>query len=153
MKTTVKKVTDAYAFLDKAKYTKMEAADRRKLIKGIYRMKKVSAEYNDFRNDALKRLRPDNAEEMATLLSELDRMKPEEQMNALSQQKYADALRANAEFNKAVGECLGEELEKEVELDFLPLTEEAFDRLLDSNPEWSVGQAMLAEEILCDSDK
>ena len=152
MKKTIKteKINEAYTLLDAAKYTKMEAADRRNIVKALRHLKKVSVEFNDFREDAIKRLRPDNFEEVAALINKFNAMTTEEREAAVAEKKYTDALKANIEFNTSVNECLREELDKLVELDFTGLSETAIDAMLDSNPDWTVGQAMLVEDILAE---
>ena len=152
MKATVKKIAEAYALLDRAKYSKMESADRRLLIKAMRAMKKTALDYEDFKQDSMKRLTPENAEELVRIIEEFNAFKPEERANALSDPKFAEALEANAEYSREVSECLREEGSKEIDLDFTPFSEDAFGALMDSNPEWSMGQAMLAEEILCGTD-
>lgn len=143
------RIINAYRTLDAAKLAKMEVADRFTLIKALRPMKKVSAEFDDFREDAIKRLKPENYGEIAEAVNRFNEMSQEEREAAISEKKYADALKANLEFNNSMNDCLKEELTKETELDFATLPEEAFGKLLDSNPEWTLGIAMELEEILC----
>lgn len=143
------RIINAYRTLDAAKLAKMEVADRFTLIKALRPMKKVSAEFDDFREDAIKKLKPENYGEIAEAVNRFNEMSQEEREAAISEKKYADALKANLEFNNSMNDCLKEELTKETELDFATLPEEAFGKLLDSNPEWTLGIAMELEEILC----
>lgn len=143
------RIINAYRTLDAAKLAKMEVADRFTLIKALRPMKKVSAEFDDFREDAIKRLKPENYGEIAEAVNRFNEMSQEEREAAISEKKYADALKANLDFNNSMNDCLKEELTKETELDFATLPEEAFGKLLDSNPEWTLGIAMELEEILC----
>ena len=145
MKTTTAKVANVYPLLDKAKYTKMENADRKALIKAMRPLKKVSA---DFREDAIKRLRPENFDKIAELIDKFNTLPQEERKVAIADPEYQKAFKVNGEYNTAINDCLSEEFDKEIELDFTPLTEDAVDRLLDSNTDWTVGQAMAVEELL-----
>lgn len=153
MKTTTGKVSEAYTLLDSAKYSKMESKERIALIKAMRAMKKVAEDFNGFRQDAVKRLMPDNFEDIANRINEFNAMSQQERVAAVEKPEYADALRANAKFNADVESCIAEETAKEIELAFEPLAADAFVNLLDSNPEWTAGQAMLAEDMLCGSEE
>ena len=153
MKTTTGKVSEAYALLDSAKYSKMESKERIALIKAMRQMKKVAEDFNGFRQDAVKRLMPENFEDIANRINEFNAMSQQERVAAVEKPEYADALRANAKFQNDVESCVAEEGAKEIELAFEPLAADAFVNLLDSNPEWAVGQAMLVEDMLCGSEE
>lgn len=152
MKTTVEKVANIYPLLDKAKYTKMDNADRKALIKAMRPMKKTATEFNDFRDEAIKRLRPENFDKVAELIDKFNSLPQEERKQAIADPEYQEAFKANGEYNNAINDCLKEEFDKEIELDFTPLTEEAVDKLLDSNTDWTLGQAMAVEELLCSKE-
>lgn len=141
-------INEVYTLLDAAKYTKMEAADRRALVKAMRPLKKVYTDFNDFREDAIKRLRPDNYEEVARLVDEFNGLSADARNAAVADPKYASAIKAFNDFQTNISECLREEVAKEHELDYEPLTDEAIDRLLDSNAEWTVGQAMLVQDVI-----
>lgn len=150
MKKTVKdfEIENIYPVLDKAKYAKMDAQGRRQVFAAMYAMKKVMTDYNSYREELVKRLRPENAEEIARLVDEFNAMPQGERESAIKDKKYADALKANLEFSNEVQKCL---FEKESELDFAPLSDEAFDALCDSNPDWDFGQSMALHDILCET--
>ena len=148
MKATVKEIADAYALLGRAGYSKMETADLILFNKAMRPLKKIALEYEDFKADSMRRLTPENAEELLKTLDEFNAMKPKERAVAVRETKFAEAIKANANYNKALMECLKEEDTKVVELDFAPLTEDGFVRLMMSN-QWNMEQVMLAEGILC----
>ena len=152
MKKTVKdiEIENIYPVLDKAKYAKMDAQGRRQVFAAMYAMKKVMTDYNSYREELVKRLRPENAEEIARLVDEFNAMPQGERESAINDKKYADALKANLEFSNEVQKCL---FEKESELDFAPLSDEAFDALCDSNPDWDFGQLIAIKELLCEDGK
>lgn len=141
-------VNEVYVILDSAKYTNMEPAERRALVKAMRPLKKIYVEFTDFRDDAVKRLRPDNYEEVAHLVDEFNRLAVDARISAMADPKYASAIRTFNVFQSEIAECLSEEAVREHELEYEPLTSEAIDRLLDSNTGWTVGQAMLVEEAL-----
>lgn len=152
MKTTTANVANIYPILDKAKYSKMDNADRKALIKAMRPMKKVAEEYNDFREGAVKRLRPENFDKVAELIDRFNSLSQEERKAAIADPEYQEAFKVNGEYNNAINDCLKDEFDKEIELDFTPLTEDAVDRLLDSNTDWTLGLAMAVEELLCSNE-
>ena len=151
MKTKVKEIAEAYALLDKAKTDKLARADCAALMKAMHAMKRVATDFEEFRRDVLTRLRPEKAEEYAATLAEFDAMTVEQRKEAVGEAKYAEALLANAEFEQTVSESLADEAAREVELT-APLREEAFCVLMESNPDWTLGQAMRVQQVLCETD-
>lgn len=151
MKKTIKtgRVTALYGILDAAKYTKMDSTARTSLIRAMRPMRRVANDYNEYREDAVKRLRPDNYDQVAGLVQKFAAMDAEAQKTAIAESPYKEALKTNYEFNTALNKCMADENEKEVELDFAPLPDEAFDGLCDSNPDWTLGQCVELQAVLC----
>lgn len=151
MRQTIKtgRVTALYGILDAAMYTKMDSAARTSLIRAMRPMRRVANDCNEYREDAVKRLRPDNYDEVAGLIQKFAAMDADAQKTAIDEPRYKDALTANYEFNTALNKCMAEENDKDVELDFAPLTDDAFDALCDSNPDWTLGQCMELQDVLC----
>lgn len=151
MKKTVKKETivNIYQALDNATLGKMETADRFVFIKALRPLKKVIVDFNDFKEDAVKRLKPENYDTIAEKVQKFNGMSREDKEAAINDKEYADALKANGEFNLNIDKCLREELDKEVELEFAPLSEDAFGKLMESNTEWNAGVIMAIEDLLC----
>lgn len=59
-------------------------------------------------------------------------------------------VNANMEaYNADVARCIGEEASREQELEFEPLTEEAFGRLLDSN-DLDISTIIVLQDVLCE---
>lgn len=147
-KFTILQIDTAYSRLDKAKYDKMATSDRFALIKAMRQMKKVAKDFEEFREDAAKRLRPDGFDAVENKINEIRNLAGEEQTKALTDPANADALKKNFEYQNSITECIKEEAEKEVSLDFAPLSEEAFGKLIDGNPDWTCGVALEMEDIL-----
>lgn len=155
MKKTVKKETivNMYQTLDNATLGKMETADRFVFIKALRPLKKVTTDFNDFKEDAVKRLKPEDYDAIAEKVQKFNGMSREDKESALSDKEYADALKANGEFNLNIDKCLREELDKEVELEFAPLSEDAFGKLMESNTSWNAGVIMALEDLLCGKEE
>lgn len=148
MKATKEKISEAYAILDSARLDKMEVRERFGVIRALRPMKKVTADLNDFREDAVKRLRPEGFGEVEKRLEEIRTLPADRQEEALRDPANTPALRANLEYGKAVSDCIRDELTKEIDLGFEPLSDEALGRLMESNPEWTAAQIMTVCDIL-----
>lgn len=149
MKRKIKKgtVIGIHQMLDGAKCPGTSA--RKTMFKAMFPMKAVADGFDVYRDEAVKRLRPDNYDEVAGLVQKFAAMDADAQKAAINEPLYKDALTANYEFNTALNQCLGEERDKDVELDFAPLTDEVFDTLCDANPDWTLGQCMELRDVLC----
>lgn len=155
MKRTVKKgiIQNIYGLLYKAKSDKCDSAARRAVFNAMYPMKSVAEGVADYRQEAAKRLQPANYDDIVTIINEFNGMTPHQREEALKQPKYMDALRANFDFDKDLGKCVGDMLSEDTEIDFVPLTDVVFDSLCDSNPDWSLGQCMELQAVLCGGNK
>lgn len=149
-KTGIKAVVNVYDVLDNATLGKLEVPERFTYIKALHALKKINGDFNDFREDAVKRLKPEDYDAIAEKVGKFNKMKPEEKEAALNDSAMTAALDANGEFMRQLNECLGDELDKEVEVEFAPLSEEAFGRLMESNGAWTAGTIMAAQELLCE---
>lgn len=145
------RIIDIYATLSAAKLAKMESADRRRVFAATYAAKKIVDEHNAIRDEAVKKFKSDNYdEEIAPTVDKFNGMTREERIDALKNDaKIADAIKIHTEFVTEVNGVIVEERDKDVELSFTPLSEDAFDKLFDSNENWTVGEAMELHDILC----
>lgn len=149
MKTTIGKAVNVYNLLSGAKYSKLKTSERSAIIKARRPMKEIAVKFEDFRNDALKGLRPENFDKTVEVIRKFNDMTEDERKAALNDAEYLEALEENAGFNKAVEDCVKDEAEKEIDLDITPITKEALNKLLDSNTDWTFAIADLLEEVLC----
>lgn len=147
------RIIDIYATLNGAKYTKMESADRRKLFTATYTAKKVVTEFEAMQKEAVEKFKPEGYDEnIAPMVEKFNAMTPEKRAAALKEDdKMADAIKIHTEFVSEVNGVIMEARDKETVLSFAPLTEEEFDRLLDSNLDWASGLVVELEEILCEA--
>lgn len=134
VKKTTNDIVTAYRLVNTAKLAKMEDAEKFALIKIVRQLKKVGTDFDDFLKDAQERLKPEKFDEIVGKLQSKEDLTTEEQ-NALNK------------YNKNVQDCLKDELEKEVELDFEPLSEEAIGRFISSN-DFSVSDILIIEDVV-----
>lgn len=121
--------------LSNVKFDKMEDKEKFALLRALRPMKRVAEDYDGFVKDVSERLKPE----------EFDRLVAKEQ----SGQEYTTEESARVrKYNEDVRECLRTEEQKEVDLDFEPLSEEAVMRLAKSNPDMSVGTVSELMDLL-----
>lgn len=122
----------AYRILNNAKLSKMDGKEKYLVIRAMKQLKPVATDYDDFLKDAAQRLRPDGYE---AIEAKQDKDLTEEEREVVDK------------YNTEISECVREELNKEVELGYKPLTEEAFGRFADSN-DISLAELMAVDEVL-----
>jgi len=62
--------------------------------------------------------------------------------------EYEAFVKEFKEYNRLVGKAIEDFAKKEVKIEFEPLTDEAFAKLMTSN-EWTMGQVVALSEIIC----
>ena len=144
MKTTTEKAVIAFNILygdahrggknPGVKLGKMKDGDKFNMMKVMKELKPVATDYFDFMKDSSERLRPEGFEEIQTKLQSEEELTPDEK-------------KVWEEYNKKVQQCVEDELKKEVEFTFQPLSEEGFKGLLSSN-DLTLAEIMAIGEIL-----
>lgn len=146
-------ITKVYGILNTAKLGKCPAQVRRAVFGAMYPMKAVAGECADYEREAAKRLQPEDYQAVVDVINEFNAMSPTDREAAVKQAKYMNALRVNFDFNREVNKCVSVYLDEDVELDFAPLSDEVFDSLCDSNSDWTLGQCMELQAVLCGDNK
>lgn len=134
MKTTTEKAVVAYRVLNNAKIGKMKDGDKFNVVKIMKELKPVATGYDDFLKDAAERLKPEGTEELQS------KVQGGEQLDA-EEQKVWD------KYNADIAKCVQEELAKEIEFTFVPLSEEGFKGLLSSN-DFSMAEIMALYDVI-----
>lgn len=129
MKTN--EIIAAYNALLGCKLTKMDGQSRMKVVKIVTAMKPIFTSYDDFRQETVKRLKPEWMDEA----KEREWATKGERSGVLTSTEKAEARQYYADADKG----LREELEKEVKLDYPKLTEEEFTKFAESN-DFTTGQ-------------
>lgn len=145
------KVLAAYRLLGSAKYGKLADEDKIKVLKICIALKPIATKYDEDSKEAEMKLKPDGYDERLEKAREYERV---------SRDKDADASQLKmgpAEFNEFVKEmnhyqdliskALKDEMEKEVEVEFEPITEDALLKLMNSN-DWTIAGAMAVSEVI-----
>lgn len=145
-KITTEKVLNAYRIISGAKYTKMDDADKIKVWKIARALKPVADKFEDDSKDAADKMKP--SEDFADNLQkaqEFERITKDKDFDAsklpMGVAEYNEFIKKVQDYNRLVGEAVKEFAEKEVVIEFEPLSEESFGKLMASN-EWTMEQTV-----------
>lgn len=146
-KQTIKteKVLAAYNILNAAKYTKLDDADKVKVWKIARALKPIATKFDEDSKDAADKMKPEGfsdnlakAQEYERVTKDADADTSKLQMGASEYSKFIEELK---KYNKLVSDAVREFADKEVEVEFELLSEEAFGKLMASN-EWTMEQTV-----------
>lgn len=147
-KQTIKteKVLNAYRVLSTAKYGKMDDGDKIKVWKIARTLKPVADKFEDDSKDAAEKFKPsEDFSERLQKAQDYERMVKDGNADMtklpMGAAEYGEFVKEFQKYNKLVGDAIKEFADKEVELEFEKLTEDAFGKLMASN-EWTMEQAM-----------
>lgn len=147
-KQTIKteKVLNAYRVLSTAKYGKMDDGDKIKVWKIARTLKPVADKFEDDSKDAAEKFKPsEDFSERLQKAQDYERMVKDGNADMtklpMGAAEYGEFVKEFQKYNKLVGDAIKEFADKEVELEFEKLSEDAFGKLMASN-EWTMEQAM-----------
>lgn len=151
---TTEKVLAAYNVISTAKYSKLDDADKVKVWKFTRALKPIAEKFDDDSKDAAEKMKPsEDFDERLTKAQEFERMQRDENadmakapIGAAEYGKFITEFRA---YQKLVNDTIKDFAEKEVELEFDALTEDAFGKLMASN-EWNMAQVTALGDIICE---
>lgn len=144
MKATVKQVVECYNLLDKAKATKLEVADVIRILDARKAMRPTVTEYEDFLKDCQEKFKP---EDWDNIQKDLQQWQDEGEKTTLPEGRRIELNKAIIGYQNNINKALKRELEKEIELNFEPLSKDARAKLMVENG-WSVSEYDIVEKIL-----
>ena len=150
MKKQIK--TDAllkvFNVLNGAKYGKMDDADKIRVFKIVRKLKPIAEAFEDESKDAAEKLKFEGFDTLLEKAKEYEvKVKKEGEELPMTTEEYNKFISDFKNYNKLVGEAIKEFAERENELDFDGITEDAFNKLMNSN-DWTFGQAAALEVII-----
>ncbi len=151
-KVKTEKVASVYSLIKNAKYTKMSDNDKIAVWKIFKAIKPLAESFIGDLNDARQQLIPYDKfwEDLQKAREfEIARMK-KDICEDMSEDEYNKFIKQLAKYNELVEQATKECGEKEVEIDFTPLTSDAFDKLRLSN-DWNFSQADEIGDFMCES--
>ena len=150
---TTEKVLAAYRTLSTAKYTKLDDADKIKAWKIARKLKPVATKFDEDSQDAAEKMKPsEDFDEQLRKAQEYERITRQPDFDAqklpIGVAEYNQFLDKFHAYNKLVNDAVKDFADKEVELEIEPLTEDAFGKLMASNEEWTMEQAVVLGDII-----
>ena len=138
-------IVRGYHVLKGAKLTKMEDADKFKVIEAMRELRPITEKYEADEKEAVEKLKDDKFKDME---AKADKYRQAgDKGKALTETELAEVNAYYETFNKTVGECLAPIKDKEVKLKFGKITKEAFGKFLESN-DLKLEQIMQLDELL-----
>jgi len=152
-KIKTEKVVSAYSVLSTAKYGKMDDSEKIKVWKIARALKPIATKFDEDMKDASEKMKPTDdfsdrlmkAQQYEAAIRKPDCDAQTLPMGAAEYGQFIDEFKA---YQKLVADAMKEYSDAEVEVDFEPLTEDAFGQLMASN-EWTVDQALALGDIIC----
>lgn len=142
------KVVEACKILDNAKYQSMADDDKIKLWHISRKLEPIATKFKEDERDANIKLIPsdDYVPKMQKAILYQEMKKQGKEALPLSEEQYKSALEENIRFNALLAKALKELKKKEVTLEFEPLSEEAYGKLMASN-DWTIQQVKTLDFI------
>lgn len=131
---TIGQIVSAFRVINKAKLSRMEDAEKFATIKIVRQLKKVDADFQDLLKEAQEKLKPDGFDAIASKIQSETKLSFEESATV---EKY----------DKDVTACVNDELAKEVELSFEPISDDALGRFFSSN-DFSVSEMLTVSDVI-----
>ena len=143
-----------YNVLGNAKYSKMSDDDKIKVWKITRKLKPVATKFEEDSKDAAEKLKPtEDFTERLQKAQEYERMVRDKdsdlQKLPMGAAEYDQFIKEFKDYNEVVGKAIKEFSDKEVEVDFEPLSEDAFGKLMASN-DWTMEQVTTAGDFVCE---
>lgn len=146
-KIKTSEISKVFAILNTAKYAKLDDGDKVKLWRIVRKLHPVATKYDDDQKDAAEKLLPsEDFNDRLQKAQEYESARKNGTEPPISEKEYNDFIVELQKYNKLVSEALKELAEKEVTLEYEPLPEEAFGKLMASN-EWTMEQVITAGVI------
>jgi hypothetical protein len=150
-KVKTEKVLGAFNVLNTAKYAKLDDADKIKVWKIARAMKPIATKFDEDSKDAAEKLKPEGFDENLRKAQDYERVTKDKEADAskleMGAAEYGEFIKKLKEMNKLVADALKEFANKEVDIDFEPISEDAFTKLMASN-DWTMEQAVMIGELI-----
>lgn len=126
----LKEIVSTYKLLGEAKVMNLSEEEVLAIVIARKKMRNLVLEYDEYLKDVQDKFRPDNFDELVTKAQNWDELSKEDQQSISLQLK---------EYEKKVNNIVKDELNKIIELDIQPLSEECLAKLIKMNG-WSINK-------------
>ena len=144
-------IVNAYNVLNAAKLSKLADADKFTVIRAMRALKPIYTGYEDAVKDAQERLKPEDFDALQRRAADWNATHKDKQLKDLTPEERTTLEGINTAFRdytSKVEECIRDLAETERELTHTRLTEEAFGKLLESNPDWTMKEIFPVADAL-----
>lgn len=145
-----KELLAVYNIINTAKYAKMDDADKIKLWKIARQIKPAATKFDEDAKDAAEKMKPyDDFTAKLSKAQEYERVKKEggDVESIMSEDDYKGFIDDLVKYNEVVSDAVEEFAEADCTVDFEPLSEEAFGKLMASN-EWDVKSTTIVGDFV-----
>ena len=155
MKKSMKteEVLKLFNIIGNAKYGKMDDADKIKVWKIARKVKPIASKFEEDTKDAAEKFKADYKDFDARLqkAQEYERAKQQGKDTAeiMRDADYQNFIKDFKDYQNLVNKAIKEFADKEVEVDFDTISEDAFGKLMASN-EWNMEQTMTLGDLIVD---
>jgi hypothetical protein len=145
------KVLAAYRMLGSAKYGKLADEDKIKVLKICIALKPIATKYDEDSKDVAEKLKPsEDYDEKLAQAQEYERVSRDKNADAsqlkMGAAEFNEFIKTMNHYQELIGKALKDEMEKEVEVEFEPISEDALLKLMNSN-DWTMAEVMAVSEV------
>lgn len=144
-------IVNAYNVLNAAKLSKLADADKFTVIRAMRQLKPVYTGYEDAVKDAQERLKPEDFDALQKRAADWNATHKDKQLKDLTPEERTTLDGINAayrDYTSKVEECIRDIAETEKTLDYTRLSQDAFGKLMESNPEWKMQEILGVADVL-----
>ena len=149
---TTEKVYSAYVVLSQAKYGKLSDEEKIKVWKIARALKPVATKFEEDSKDASEKLQPyegfsDDLQKANEYQAKIKNANLDAKTLPMGPAEYDEFMKKFAKYQKTVNEALKDFAQAEVEVDFELISEDTFQKLMNSN-DWNFGQVTTLGEVI-----
>lgn len=151
MKTiNTEKALQAYRMLNTAKYSALTNEDKIKIFRITRALKPIAEAYEDACKDAVDRMKFDNFNEELSKAREYEQeQKAGTETKSLTDEEYRAIIEKLINYNNLVTGAKKELGSKEETIDVPLMSEDSFATLMSAN-DWTIEQAILVSDVVCE---
>lgn len=139
--------------LNTAKYGKLDDQDKIKVWKIARMMKPIATKFDEETKDAAEKMKPgDDFDDRLQKAQEFERLRNtngDMSKSPMGAAEYQEFIVEFKNYQKLVSDAVKEYADKEVEIEFEPVSEEVFGKLMASN-DWTVDQTTTLGDFICE---
>lgn len=144
-------IVNAYNVLNGAKLAKMQDADKFTVIRAMRALKPIQTDYEAAVKDAQERLKPEDFDALQKKAADWNATHKDKKLTDLTPEERTTLDGINAayrDYTDKVEQCVRDLAETEKTLDYTRLSQDAFGKLLESNPEWKMQEILGVADVL-----